>query len=130
MWGEQGVLSGTHSISCAQKVFYRGNSEFFCENMSFSVNLYVKYNEIFLPVAFNRGLLHAHFSTNNAADASQAFKVPIICHGINISVLTSNGAFLKHQYFINILHRYKTGLGIPVKVQRTDFRNTVSSKYC
>lgn len=91
------------------------------------MNLYVKYNEIILAVAFNGCLPHVRFTKNNAVDESQVFKALIVCHGINISVLTSNGIFLKHQYFINILHRSKTGLGMPVKVQRTDFRNTVSS---
>lgn len=45
--------------------------------------------------------------------ASQVFKTVIECHHINISVLISIGTFFNCQYFLNILRRSKTGLGIP-----------------
>lgn len=61
--------------------------------MSFSVNLYVKYNGIILTVVFNSCLPHVHFTKNNAVDASQVFKALIICHDINICLN------FKFQYF-------------------------------
>lgn len=77
--------------------------------MSYSVNLDVKHHEIILAVVLNHCLPCVHFRESNAVDASQVFKTVINWHHINISVFISSGTFFSHQYFINILHKFKTG---------------------
>lgn len=94
--------------------------------MSFSVNLDVKHDEIILAVVLKHCLSCVHFRKSNAVDASQVFKTVIKWHHINISVFISSGTFFS-QYFIDILHTFKTGLGIPATVCRIHFGDTVSS---
>lgn len=128
MWGEQGMLPGPHSISCAQKVPYRGNSWGIIRVFLWICMWLFWWDEIILAVVLNHCLPPGLFQgKNNAVDASQVFKTVIKRHHINISIVISNGTFFNCQYFINILCRSETVLGITATVHRMHFGNAVST---
>lgn len=80
---EQGVLPGTHSISCAQKVSYRGNSW----GIIWVLLWICMWNtmRLFWLVHWTTSSPHVHFRKSNAVGASQVSETVTECHHIHIS---------------------------------------------